>query len=130
MTEKVIEFPKHKVVRELPEEVHKARQAKADQKFADTVVDELSGILITELDNYGIDVTDKEFIKDFVLVVDAFRASVYRPLGLDHHLHSFIDDNVKLLSNSEKLTKEELADRIAAMIEEASKESIDTDEEE
>ncbi len=130
MTEKVIEFPKHKVVRELPEEVHKARQAKADQKFADAIVDDLSGILITELDNFGINVTDKDFIKDFVLVVDAFRASVYRSVGLDHHLHAFIDDNVKLLENSKGLSKEELTARIAEMIEEASKETVDTDEEE
>ena len=49
--EKVIEFPKNKVVRELPEEIHIARQAKADQKFADSVVDELAGFLLTELDN-------------------------------------------------------------------------------
>ncbi len=130
MTDKVIEFPKHKVVRELPEEVHKARQAKADQKFADTVVDDLSGILLTELDNYGIDITDKNFIRDFVLVVDSFRAAVYRPLGLDHHLHTFIDDNVKLLENSKGLSKEELAARIAEMIEGATKENVDTDEEE
>ena len=59
MTDKVIEFPKNKVVRELPEEIHKARQAKADQKFADSVVDELAGFLLTELDNYNLSVDNK-----------------------------------------------------------------------
>jgi hypothetical protein len=125
MTEKVIEFPKHKVVRDVPAEVLISRQAKADQKFADSVVDELSGFLLTELDNYNIEVADKVFAKDFVLVVDALRAAVYRSLGLDHHLHDFIDDNVKLLENSEGLTKEQLAERIAAMIEEVAKEKLD-----
>jgi hypothetical protein len=57
--------------------------------------------------------------------VDALRAAVYRSLGLDHHLHDFIDDNVKLLENSEGLTKEQLAERIAAMIEEVAKEKLD-----
>jgi hypothetical protein len=131
MNDKVIEFPKNKVVRELPEEIHKARQAKADQKFADSVVDELSGFLLTELDNYNLAVDNKAFAKDYVLVVDALRAAVYRSLDLEHHLHVFIDDNVKVLEgNIEGLSKEELADRIASMIEEISKEKVDSEEEE
>jgi hypothetical protein len=131
MNDKVIEFPKNKVVRELPEEIHKARQQKADQKFADSVVDELSGFLLTELDNYNIPVENKQFAKDMVLVVDALRAAVYRSLDLEHHLHIFIDDNVKILEgNVEGLTKEELADRIAEMIEEIAKEKVDNEEEE
>lgn len=129
MNDKVIEFPKHKVVRDIPEEHLKARQAKADQKFADSIADELSGILLTELDNYDIEVADKTFAKDFVLVVDALRASIYRSLGLDHHLHSFIDENVKLIDR-EELSKEELTERIVNMIEEMSKEKVDNDEEE
>ena len=55
MTDKVIEFPKSKVVREIPEEIHKERQAKADMKQADTIVDEVAGLMITELDNYFVD---------------------------------------------------------------------------
>lgn len=130
MNDKVIEFPKSKVVRELPEEIHKARQQKADQKFADSVVDELAGFLLTELDNYNIPVENKQFAKDMVLVVDSLRAAVYRSLDLEHHLHIFIDDNVKILEgNVEGLTKEELADRIAGMIEDIAKEKVDSEEE-
>ena len=130
MTDKVIEFPKNKVVRELPEEIHQARAKKADQKFADSVVDELAGFLLTELDNYDIEVENKAFAKDFVLVVDSLRATIYRSLGLDHHLHMFIDDNVKLLEgNIEGLTKEQIADQIAKMIEDIAKEKVDTEEE-
>jgi hypothetical protein len=131
MNDKVIEFPKNKVVRELPEEIHKARQAKSDQKFADSVVDELSGFILTELDNYDLAVDNKQFVKDYILVVDALRAAVYRSLDLDHHLHIFIDDNVKVLEgNVEGLSKEELADRIAEMIEDIAKEKVDSDDEE
>ena len=128
--DKVIEFPKSKVVRELPEEIHKARQAKADQKFADSVVDELSGFLLTELDNYDLQVENKAFSKDFVLVVDALRATIYRSLGLDHHLHTFIDDNVHMIEGAGNLSKEELTDRIVEMIEEMAKEKVDSEEEE
>ena len=127
MTDKVIEFPKNKVVRDLPEEVHKARQAKADQKFADSVVDELSGILITELDNYGVEVTNKVFAKDFILVADALRASVYRQFDLEHHLHDFIDENVKIIEGKDGLSKEELADKISSIIEDMIKEQVDSE---
>lgn len=130
MTDKVIEFPKNKVVRELPEEIHQARAKKADQKFADSVVDELSGFLLTELDNYDIEVENKAFSKDFVLVVDALRATIYRSLGLDHHLHTFIDDNVHLIEGASSLSKEELTDRIVEMIEGMAKEKVDSEEEE
>ena len=100
-------------------------------KFADSVVDELAGFLLTELDNYNLSVDNKLFAKDFVLVVDALRASVYRSLGLEHHLHMFIDDNVKLLEgNIEGLSKEEIADQIAKMIEDIAKEKVDSEEEE
>lgn len=127
---KVIEFPKEKVVREIPEEHLKARQAKADRKLAESIVDDLTGILITELDNCYIEVTDKTFAKDFVLVVDALRATIYRQYDLEHHLHQFLDDNVKLIDGAAGMTKDELADRVTSIIQEMIKEKVDLDEEE
>lgn len=133
MTEKVIEFPKNKVVREVPEEIKKERQAKADQKMADSIVDEIAGLMITELDNYYIDVQDKQFAKDIVLVVDALKAAVYRSFGIDHHLHEFVDNNVKLIEGDlESLSKEEIKEKIEHIMMELSmaKENIDNEEEE
>ena len=133
MTHKVIEFPKNKVVREVPEEIHLERQAKADMKQADTIVDEVAGLMITELDNYYVDVTNKQFAKDIILVVDALKAAVYRTYGIDHHLHPFIDDNVKLIEGDiESLTKEEIKEKIEKIMLELSeaKEKIDTEDEE
>lgn len=133
MTDKVIEFPKHKVVRDVPEEIYKERQAKADQKMADAIVDEVAGLMITELDNYFIEVTDKQFAKDIILVVDSLKAAVYRSFGIDHHLHDFIDNNVKLIEGDiNSFTKEEIKDKIEKIMLELSeaKESIDSEEEE
>lgn len=133
MTEKVIEFPKNKVVREVPEEIKKERQAKADQKMADSIVDEIAGLMITELDNYYIDVQDKQFAKDIILVVDALKAAVYRSFGIDHHLHEFVDNNVKLIEGDlESLSKEEIKEKIEHIMMELSmaKENIDNEEEE
>jgi hypothetical protein len=133
MTHKVIEFPKSKVVREVPEEIHLERQAKADMKQADTIVDEVAGLMITELDNYYVDVTNKQFAKDIILVVDALKAAVYRSYGIDHHLHPFIDDNVKLIEGDiDSLSKEEIKEKIEKIMLELSeaKDKIDSDEEE
>jgi hypothetical protein len=133
MTQKVIEFPKNKVVREVPEEIHLERQAKADMKQADAIVDEIAGIMLTELDNYYVDINQKQFAKDIILVVDALKAAVYRSYGIDHHLHAFIDDNVKLIEGDlESLSKEEIKEKIEKIMVELSeaKEKIDSDEEE
>lgn len=131
MTDKVIEFPKNKVVREIPEEVHKARQAKADQKFADSVVDEISGLIITELDNYYIEVSDKQFAKDFVVVVDTLKSAIYRQLGIYHHFQNFVDSNVTMLEGvTPDTSKEELQSKIDEVIKELmeTKNNLDNDE--
>ena len=128
---KVIEFPKHKVVRDVPEEVIEERNRRADQKLADTIVDELTGIMITELDNYYVEIQDKQFTKDFVLVIDSLKAAVYRAFGIDHHLHPFIDDNVKLIQgNGSEMTKEELQEKINEIMSDLIKAKEDLDEEE
>ena len=121
---KVIEFPKHKVIREVPEQLQE-RDRRANQKYADTITDDLTSMLITELDNFMVDVQDKKFTRDLVLVVDALKAAIYRSLGLEHHLHDFIDKNVKLIDGASIMTKEELAARIEEIISE-----IDNEEEE
>lgn len=114
MTDKVIEFPKHKVVREVPEEVFEQRNRRADQKMADAMVDDISGLILTELDNYEvIDVTNKEFCKDFILVIDSLKAAIYRQFGFEHVLHKFIEDNVSLVdADMSTLSKEEIQEKI------------------
>lgn len=129
MTDKVIEFPKNKVVRDVPDEQLKERSLRQAEKLADTIVDEIMGIVIAELDNFLIDVEDKKSTKDLVLVIDALRAAVYRSLGLDHHLHAFIDKNVKLIDGASKMTKEELQKYIESIISEVDEE-VDTKEKE
>ena len=42
--DKVIEFPKHKVVREVPDTIKEERNQRAQQKMADTIVDEITGL--------------------------------------------------------------------------------------
>lgn len=133
MSDKVIEFPKHKVVRDVPGEVLEERNRKADQKMADAMVDEMAGIIATELDNFGLEVQSKSFGKDFILVVDALKSVIYREFGLDHHFHAFIDENVSIIdADFGTLTKEEIQDKIDSVMADliATKEKLDSDTEE
>lgn len=132
MTDKVIEFPKNKVVRDVPEEHLKARQAKADQKLAETIVDDIAGIIVTELDNFMVDVQDKDFAKDFILVVDALKACVFRSFGINHHLHGFIDKNVTIFEHDvDNMSREEIREKIDSIMKElvVAKSNLDADEE-
>ena len=121
MTEKVIEFPKHKVVRDLPGNVMEERQRRADQKMADSIVEELTGIIITELDNYNVNIENESFTKDLVLTVDALRATVYRQFGFEHHLHPYIEKNIKIISKKDAeamkdMTEEQIQNMITEMM--------------
>ena len=133
MTDKVIEFPKHKVVRDVPDEVFEERNRKADQKVADAMVEEISGFMLTELDNYDIDVDNKTFMKDYIVAVDALKATIYRSFGLDHPFHAFVDKNVSVYdADLSSLSTEEIQDKIDAVMADliAAKEELDKELEE
>lgn len=132
MSDKVIEFPKHKVVRDIPGEVLEERSRRADQKMADAIIEEITSMVLTELDNYHVDVEEESFAKDIVLVVDALRATVYRQFGFEHHLHPFIENNIKIISKKDAEAMEDMnEEQILNMIEEimASKEKLDKEDE-
>jgi len=133
MSDKVIEFPKHKVVRDIPGEVFEERNRKADQKMADALVDDMAGFIATELDNFDLNVQDKTFAKDFILVVDALKACIYRQFGLEHTLHQFIDKNISIVdADFNGFSKEQIQDKIDAFMADlvASKEQLDSEAEE
>ena len=131
--DKVIEFPKHKVVRDVPGDVIEERNRKADQKMADAMVDDLAGIIATELDNFDLDVQGKDFAKDFIVVVDALKAAIYRQFGLPHHFHEFTDKNISIIdADFGSLSKEQIQDRIDVLMDDliATKEKLDSPAEE
>ena len=133
MTDKVIEFPKHKVVRDVPGEVLEERARRADMKMADAIVSDITAMIVTELDNFYVSVEDESFTKDLVLVVDAIRATVYRQFGFEHHLHPFIEDNITIISKADAKAMENMdEEQIQKMIEDmlASKEKLAKEEEE
>ena len=95
----VVEFPKNKIVREAPvnvEVIEKAKE-KAITSFADQIVDSMLETMLEQIENFGIDTESDNFMKDFSLTVDGLRATIYRSFDIPHHLHDFIDDNVKMI---------------------------------
>lgn len=105
----VFEFPKSKIVREVPpniEEVEKAKE-KGKQKYADGIVAEVATGLLAELENYGIDLEDEKgtMSKDFLFLTDVLKSVIYRNMELSHPLHEFVDDNVAIFDNEEDFKK-------------------------
>jgi len=94
----ILQFPKSKIVREiLPEsEELKRLKTKNTQNFADTLVQDISEEILVALSEVGLDTDGKEFNKDFHFFVGTLQSMIYRSLSIDHHLHSFVDENVKI----------------------------------
>ena len=95
----VFKFPEHKIVREVPvniEEIEKAKE-KGKQNYAEDIVIDFAENILAVLDSYGIDQDSKHFGKDLSFTVETIRALIYRSLGLDHHLHDFVDSHVSII---------------------------------
>jgi hypothetical protein len=122
MTEpNVVQFPKSKIVREtIPdiEELNKVRE-KGIRNFADTLVADISSNILGDLDNYGINIDNDSFLKDFHFLVATMSAAVYRTLEVDHPLHKFMDENVVMIpmDNPEAEITEEMVDDFLKKIE-------------
>lgn len=103
MTENVVEFPKSRIVREYAgitqnDETIGLVKERSRLNYAETIADELVEALLMEMENLGVDTTPDPFLKDFSMTVDALRATIYRSFNVPHHLHDFIDKNVKMIN--------------------------------
>lgn len=94
----ILQFPRSKIVREiLPESDELKRlKAKNTRNFADTLVQDLSEEILVALSEVGLDTDGKEFNKDFHFFVGTLHSMIYRSLGIEHDLHKFVDENVKI----------------------------------
>jgi hypothetical protein len=135
----VFKFPEHKIVREIPpqiEEIEKAKE-KGKQNYAEDIVTDFVENMLSALDSYGIDQDNKNFDKDLAFAVEAIRATIYRSLSLEHHLHAFIDTHISILKKDDSgnlyidapENMEEMEEIIVAEIEkiDTDKESVDLD---
>jgi hypothetical protein len=94
----VLEFPRHKIVRDGSMNIEELQKMKAKslKNFADALVQEMTENILMDFDNYGIDIESDTFIKDFHYLVAILSATIYRTVGMEHDLHPFLDTKVKL----------------------------------
>jgi hypothetical protein len=100
MSENVVQFPKSKIVREPSpdDDVVKEFKLKGLFNYADGIVDDIVEIMVTEIENHGVDTDSNVFLRDFSMAADALRATIYRQFDLQHNLHNFIDENVTVIN--------------------------------
>lgn len=125
----VFEFPKNKIVREVQPNIDEIERAKHKSllNYADMIVDDMIGNMLDAFDNYGIEVEKEDFQKDFAFSVDALKATVYRYFGIEHSLHSFIDENVKIVPKelADVMNGEDVSEKTLEELELENEEELD-----
>lgn len=125
----VFEFPKNKIVREVQPNIDEIERAKHKSllNYADMIVDDMVGNMLDAFDNYGIEVEKEDFQKDFAFSVDALKATVYRYFGIEHSLHSFIDENVKIVPKelADVMNGEDVSEKTLEELELENEEELD-----
>ena len=110
----ILEFPKNKIIRDIPlnvEVIEKAKE-KAISSFADQSVEAMVDNLLEQLDSIGIDTSGDEFFKDFSLTIDSLRSTVYRHFKIRHHLHELIDNGTISVSAPKSASEVEEEDSV------------------
>ena len=98
MTDKIIKFPEHRIVREAThniEELNKAKE-KSIINFAEGLINDLTGFIYDEFENNGVETDGEKFETDFSFMIDSLRSCIYRTLSINHSLHEFIDTSVHM----------------------------------
>lgn len=111
-TNNILLFPKDKIVREAINDVEdlKKAQEKSVRNYADTTVDELTNLIIGEIDNYGLEREEDAVKRDLHFALTVLSAAVYRSLKIHHEMHPFLDDYVKTVEMILKETTEDTLD--------------------
>ena len=72
----------------------------------------------------------KTFSKDFIVVVDAIRAAIYRSFGIDHRFHEFTDKNISVFdADFGNIPRDQIQEKIDAFMADliATKEQVDSE---
>ena len=96
MDKTIIQFPKDKIIRP-PSEENKKRGI---VNFAESILLDFIENMMMDLESQGIDTGTEEFNGDFSFSIDCLRATIYRGLGLETELQSFMDNNIVLHDNN------------------------------
>jgi hypothetical protein len=97
----IIKFPSSRIIREVPQEALKAMLQKGELNQINDLVDDICSSIYQELFECGIDTETESFYRDFSYLSHVARATIYRNFRIDHELHPFLDETVKVLTKEE-----------------------------
>ena len=64
--------------------------------------------MIHTMSENGIDVGEKEFIRDVAMIIEMVKGSIYRDMGLDHPTHMFMEEYVDIIINEDNTFETEV----------------------
>lgn len=94
----IINFPKGKGFTN-PQETLEGINEKITQakiQYIDTLVDHHAGQLLHAIAMSGFDIEDDVLMKDFAFTVETIRSLMMRSMGMDHPLHSVVEETVSI----------------------------------
>ncbi len=62
-----------------------------DMSFADQLTESLIVQLVHALGDNGVEVTNKDFIKDLAFIIEGIKSAIYRDLNIKHDMQPLID---------------------------------------
>ena len=81
---------------------------KQDMQFAGELTQSLMVQMIHTRGENGIDVGEKEFIRDMAMIIEMVMGSIYRDMGLDHPTHMFMEEYVDIIINEDNTFETEV----------------------
>ena len=79
-----------------------------DMQFAGELTQSLMVQMIHTMGENGIDVGEKEFIRDMAMIIEMVKGSIYRDMGLDHPTHMFMQEYVDIIINEDNTFETEV----------------------
>jgi hypothetical protein len=79
-----------------------------DMQFAGELTQSLMVQMIHTMGENGIDVGEKEFIRDMAMIIEMVKGSIYRDMGLDHPTHMFMEEYVDIIINEDNTFETEV----------------------
>ena len=96
----VVMFPKGCVSRKtyVPD---KKTEDNAKESYVNHIIDHYAQMLLKNFSLHGIDVSTKDFDKQFALAIECLRASVYKSYGIQHPLHEPMSELIRAIESWE-----------------------------
>lgn len=89
----VVDFPKDKIVRVHTKEGFNEKLVEHKVLFVNFLVDKHMKVLFNQLSAEGVDTESQGFFVDYVFVIEAMKAALYRAYNLPHPMQKLMEEN-------------------------------------